>query len=135
MTYGEKYSLQNADCVETESRRIQLIRHYGAYFMINNEEFLIENVADVGVVKTSIADFEKKYPKIVKVRKFTGDEKARDEAYKRALNEIGKKFNWVTNNCEQFANYVQKGVHYSKQEFIIAGGVLSVGLILYFVFK
>jgi hypothetical protein len=116
--------LQNADCIVANTRQNFIFRHYAVYFNVNDEEFVIENTKEAGVVKTSINDYLKKYPEYLKIIRFNGSDEKRKEVYSRALSQLGKSFDWLTNNCEMTANYILKGIKYSGQEIILGVGVI-----------
>jgi len=132
MTFAEKYNLQIADAVEVHCRRSIFCVHYGIYYIENGVEYLFENTIENGVVQSTIDFFRSKYPKIIKVRKFNGNDDGRQKVIERAKQELGKPHNWLTNNCEQFANYAQYGVRYSKQEILVGIGLVGI---LYLIFK
>lgn len=133
---SEFRNLNPADVVITTKRKgIGLYKHYMVY--IGNNIFLENNTGGVtSIYYESESEFlEDCLP--IKIRKFVGNNKDRQEAVKRGLSKIGESYNVFTYNCEHFANWVQQGVSRSIQSFCLISGILLIfaTLVAFFVMK
>lgn len=68
-----------------------------------------------------------------RIERFIGNEIQRDQAVKRALSRIGADdYNYFTNNCEHYKNFVQTGMPHSEQSTNFGNGIAVSALILLF---
>jgi hypothetical protein len=68
-----------------------------------------------------------------RVERFVGTEIQRQHAVQRALSRIGADdYNYFTNNCEHYKNFVQSGMAHSEQSENFGKGIAVGALVLLF---
>ena len=76
-----------------------------------------------------IAELANKY-QLTKIIRYKGADYDRAYAIARGQQMLGKKYQWVGNNCENVMNYIQTGKSFSNQTRGISSGVLLGGIAL-----
>lgn len=108
------------------------VHHYGIYIghLIGYGPCVIHNDKNGGVQVTTYAAFSNGQD--VYVEREAPDDPAIQEAIvQRASKLVGSQYNLLFFNCEDFANYVQTGVPYSKQVI----GLCLIGLVVMLVVR
>jgi hypothetical protein len=134
------YEVKPADAIVVKKENFGILDHYVIYLGKDrhNEHKFIANYLD-GIKFISVLElikFLKTYVP-VSINRFVGSELQRGAAVKRALSRLNEKaYHLILNNCEHFANWVQKGLPTSKQveDFgkilaLIGGGIGISGLL------
>ncbi|MCX6318490.1 MAG: lecithin retinol acyltransferase family protein [Bacteroidetes bacterium] len=68
-----------------------------------------------------------------RIERFVGTMLQRNQAIKRALSKLGENdYNYLSNNCEHYKNFVQTGVPRSEQVENLEKGVVLGGVVLLF---
>lgn len=68
-----------------------------------------------------------------RIERFTGNELQRRQAVERALSRIGANdYNYFTNNCEHYKNFVQYGMPHSEQSTNFGNGIAAGAVLLLF---
>jgi len=68
-----------------------------------------------------------------RIERFTGNDEQRQQAVQRALSRIGANdYNYFTNNCEHYKNFVQTGMPHSEQAKNFGNGIAVGALVLLF---
>lgn len=134
------YNIKPADAVVMKKKLFGMVDHYVIYLGISNQKHVF--VANYTKGVKIIPDHElKEFLQILeptKVDRFPGLESHRNAAVQRAMSRIGERaYNYVTNNCEHFKNWVHRGEHKSTQVnnaidgvafgagILVLGGLLS----------
>lgn len=131
-----KYELHPADVIRIRAKKLPLVDHYAVYLGFKNGEhqFAAAMIPE-GVKILETKDFQKfgKSYAASSVRRFEGNYAQRQEALNRAYKELGKGYNPIGRNCENFANYVQTGKSWSQQtENVALATALGGGLVALF---
>jgi hypothetical protein len=121
-----------ADAIIVGKRFLSFFDHYIIYLgqEENGEHWFAANMVETGVTLIS-EEKAKEYLieyKPESIRSFTGNEYERKEAVKFAMSKIGKPYNLVSYNCENYANEVQYGINESKQVQNAGKFLLSLAL-------
>lgn len=98
-------------------KKYSFVKHHGLFMgYFNNDYWVAENQKGQGVRYVRLRDF---FPDglgfIKKVEKFNGTEQQRLDLPKRVRERIGKQYNVVGYNCENFVNEVLYGTSRSYQ--------------------
>lgn len=133
--FARRHRLKPADVVVTPKSFMGFAEHYLVYMGRNEQgqEFYIENSHESGVRWLSGEEFEAGNPKYKRIRRFGGDEHQRQQALQRAQSELGRSYNLLMFNCENFVNYVQFGIRRSRQvnnALLGISTVAAIGLVL-----
>lgn len=68
-----------------------------------------------------------------RIERFTGNNEQRQQAVQRALSRVGANdYNYFTNNCEHYKNFVQTGMPHSEQAKNFGNGIAVGALVLLF---
>ncbi len=119
----ENNGIRQADAIIVKKEKLGLFDHYViflGYERETGEPKFIANYSDgVKILPTDqLFQFLKTY-KPVSVKRFKGTSEEREYAIERALSDLKTKsrrtYHLIKNNCEHFANWVQKGVRESDQ--------------------
>jgi hypothetical protein len=113
----EQYNLQLADVLAVIKRENPLIKHYAVYIKMKGKFYIIANMVE-GVQRIEQEQFDTFLDEyeVIKIIPFEGTERQREIAVAKAVNSLGeKKYHIFYNNCEHFANWVQRGAFYSLQ--------------------
>lgn len=99
-------------CVLRERRK--LYDHYGIY--AGNGEVI--HLTEGKIQKTPLSSFSDEYIEIMGFSSEYSQKKTLAESFKRAQSKIGKSgYNFINNNCEQFALWCRIGESVSTQAF------------------
>lgn len=134
--FVKMYGLKATDALVLRKRFIGMVDHYVLYMgQRASQPVFIANYKN-GIKEISneeIVDYLKTLEPI-RIEKFEGSEQERNEAFNRALSRIGEKaYNYFSNNCEHFKNWVHFGDKYSSQVDkagnvgLGVGGALALG--------
>ena len=139
----ENNGIRQADAIIVKREKLGLFDHYVIFLGYDENSFeplFIANFENgVDILSTSkLREYLRMY-KPISINRFTGSDNDREYAISRALIDLKTKSNrayhLIKNNCEHFANWVQKGVRESNQvksfgnASAIGGlGITAVGL-------
>ncbi|OQP67261.1 hypothetical protein A3860_02555 [Niastella vici] len=128
------YQVKPADAVVVRKENLGIFDHYVIYLGKDrfNQHKFIANYGD-GIKFISNDEFIKFVRTYVpvKINRFTGTETQRSIAVRRALSRLNEKaYNLIINNCEHFANWVQRGLPSSEQVENFGKGMAVVGGII-----
>lgn len=139
----ENNGIRQADAIIVKREKLGLFDHFVIFLGFDGnsyEPIFIANFGNgVDILSTSkLMEYLRMY-KPISINRFIGSESDREYAVSRALSDLSDKSNnayhLIKNNCEHFANWVQKGVRESDQvksfgnATAIGGfGVAAVGL-------
>ncbi|MFY0644487.1 MAG: lecithin retinol acyltransferase family protein [Bacteroidia bacterium] len=130
-------NLRQGDVVQARRKGVNLINHFIYYAGVNKsgEPVFIGNLINGGVqyLKPSkLKELLTEY-RFDQVRRFTGTQNQREDSVRRAISQIGRPYNLLTYNCENFVNYAQFGMpsspQVSKSLNLLIGLVLITGII------
>lgn len=127
------YNIRPADSIVMKKKLFGMVDHYVIYLGLSNDRKHIF-VANYTKGVMVIPDHElREFLQILqptKIDRFHGTESQRVAAVKRAVSRIGEKaYNYVTNNCEHFKNWVHKGEHKSTQvDNVMEGVAIGAGV-------
>jgi hypothetical protein len=105
-------------------------KHYGIFWGhgVDSVAYVVHNNKGTGVEVTSFEEFSNGKPVFLE-QASPGDPRAQEEIAQRALSLLGRQYDLIWFNCEDFANYAQTGTPYSKQ--VLGWGLAAlVGLLL-----
>jgi hypothetical protein len=133
-------NLQATDAVVLRKRFLGMVDHYVLYMGTRSSQpVFIANYKD-GVKEVSNEEIQNylKVLKPVRIEKFPGRPQERRHAFNRAISKIGQRaYNYFSNNCEHFKNWVHYGENRSNQVenagnaglgtggAIVLGGIIS----------
>ena len=127
------YSIKPADAIIMQKKIFGMVDHYVIYVGIKNGEHTFIANYNKGVQIIPKKDFVSFLNRLVpiKIDRFPGNENERRIALKRAINEIGKNtYDYLTNNCEHFKNWIHYGIKRSLQVENISKTIfVSTGII------
>lgn len=130
------YNLKPADAIVVKKEKFGILDHYVIYLGIDNfgeHKFIANYTKGIQFIEhwELIAFLQSYIP--VRLNKFLGDEFQRNAAVRRALQRLNERaYNLILNNCEHFANWVQKGLPKSEQvedigkSFAITGAGIGI---------
>ncbi|MCI4668191.1 MAG: lecithin retinol acyltransferase family protein [Bacteroidia bacterium] len=123
--------LRPADVIVVEKIGFRLLDHYVIYLGVEfGSHVFVANMRS-GVKKLSHRELNEMLPffEVSRIRYFEGTEYERRNAVWRAKSKIGERgYNLLTNNCEHYANDVQRGRKYSHQTQIAVGSFLLAAI-------
>ena len=112
------HQLKATDALVLRKRFIGMVDHYVLYMGLRaNQPVFIANYKN-GVKEISNEEIRSYLQKLepVRIERFEGSESDRKLAFNRALSRIGERaYNYFSNNCEHFKNWVHFGDRYSSQ--------------------
>jgi len=133
MALVQQNNLQPADALVLKKKFLGMVDHFAIFlgYDDSNEPFIVANYKD-GVQRVSKHELDLFLQKLepTRIERFVGSETERKAAVKRAVSRIGERaYDYFSNNCESFKNYVQKGVNYSRQaeNFNEVAGAVGIG--------
>lgn len=125
------HNIRPADAIVVKKEAIGILDHYVIYLGIDQgrHRFIANYTKGVRFISSrELIGYLRMYIP-VKVNRFTGGEVSRRKAVLRALNRLNENsYNLILNNCEHFANWVQKGLPKSDQVEGFGNGLAMVGL-------
>lgn len=111
-------SLNQADAIILNKKILGMVDHYAIFLGYrNNNPVFVANYKD-GVKEVSINDMKEILQTLqpTAIDRFQGTEIQRKQAVNRALSRVGERaYNYFSNNCEHFKNWVHSGEHRSEQ--------------------
>lgn len=113
------YNLKPADAIVVKKERFGILDHYVIYLgkdKFGEHKFVANYTKGIQFIEhwELIAFLQSYIP--VRLNKFLGNEFQRNAAVRRALQRLNERaYNLILNNCEHFANWVQKGLPKSGQ--------------------
>lgn len=111
-------NLREADAVVLRKKVLGMVDHFAIFVGYRgNNPIFVANYKD-GVKEVSNSEMKEvlKTLQPTAIQKFNGNEFQRQKAIQRALSRVGERaYNYVSNNCEHFKNWVHTGEHRSDQ--------------------
>lgn len=113
------YNVMPADAIVVKKEKFGILDHYVIYLGKDNfgeHKFIANYTKGIQFIEhwELIAFLQSYIP--VRLNKFLGDEFQRNAAVRRALQRLNERaYHLILNNCEHFANWVQKGLPKSEQ--------------------
>ncbi|CAL2083441.1 lecithin retinol acyltransferase family protein [Tenacibaculum dicentrarchi] len=130
-TFTTNYQLEETDAIVLKKSFLGMVDHYVIYMgKRENRPIFIANFQD-GIKEIPYYEIQKYLNKYQpeRIERFQGSYEERAIAFKRAVSRIGEKaYNYVSNNCEHFKNWVHYGENYSKQVNAVGNGAIVTGL-------
>lgn len=123
------YNVKPADAIVVKKEKFGILDHYVIYLGkddLGEHRFIANYTKGIQFIQPweLIAFLQSYVP--VRLNRFIGNELQRVAAVRRALARLNERaYNLILNNCEHFANWVQKGLPKSEQ-VEDAGKVLAV---------
>lgn len=113
------YNVKAADAIVVKKERFGILDHYVIYLGKDNfgqHKFIANYSKGIQFIEHwELIAFLKSYVP-VRLNKFLGNDFQRNTAVRRALQRLNERdYNLILNNCEHFANWVQKGQPKSEQ--------------------
>lgn len=122
-------NLRQADAIVLNKKFLGMVDHYAIFLGYRNSSpVFVANYKD-GVKEVSISDMHEVLQTLqpTAIERFIGSEIERRAAVVRAFSRVGERaYNYFSNNCEHFKNWVHTGEHRSAQ-VNTAGNALLVG--------
>jgi hypothetical protein len=110
--------LKQADAIVLNKKLLGMVDHYAIFLGYrNNSPVFVANYKN-GVKEVSITDMREVLQTLqpTAIDRFNGTEFERKQAVSRALSRIGERaYNYFSNNCEHFKNWVHSGKNRSEQ--------------------
>lgn len=128
--------LRQADAIVLNKKFLGMVDHFAIFLGYRNSNpVFVANYKD-GVKEVSISDMREVLQtlKPTSIERFIGNELERRAAVNRALSRVGEKaYNYFSNNCEHFKNWVHSGENRSSQVNKAGNGLLisAVGTTIY----
>jgi hypothetical protein len=123
-------NLRETDALVLQKRFIGMVDHFVIYMGYRAEKpVFIANYKN-GVKELSNDEISRylQVLKTVRIEKFVGSNQERIDAFRRALSRVGERaYNYFSNNCEHFKNWVHFGNNYSSQVNIAGKVGLTTG--------
>jgi hypothetical protein len=120
--------LMQADAIVLRKKLLGMVDHYAIYLGFRgNRPVFVANYRD-GIKEVSSNEMKSILETLepISIERFPGNEVERLYAVKRASSRIGENaYNYISNNCEHFKNWVHYGENYSDQ--VNTAGNISLG--------
>lgn len=111
-------NLRQADAIVLNKKILGMVDHFAIFLGYRNSTpVFVANYKD-GVKEVSINDMKEILQTLqpTAIDRFHGTEIQRKQAVNRALSRVGERaYNYFSNNCEHFKNWVHSGEHRSEQ--------------------
>jgi hypothetical protein len=119
LSFIQQNELKQADAMVLRKKFMGMVDHFAIFLGYDTygDPFVVANYKD-GVKRVESHDLENFIQTLepTRIERFIGSEYERQEAVRRAISRIGEKaYDYFSNNCESFKNWVQKGINYSLQ--------------------
>ena len=124
------YAIRPADAIIMKKKLFGMADHYVIYMGVHNNQhkFVANYTKGVKIISNQDMNQFLQYLVPKDIDRFPGTERQRVHALKRARSRIGERaYDYLSNNCEHFKNWVHRGVHKSQQVENAKAG-LAVGL-------
>jgi hypothetical protein len=113
------YNIKPADAIVVKKEKFGILDHYVIYLgqdSYGEHKFIANYTKGIQFIEhCELVAFLQTYVP-VRLNRFIGNEAQRIEAVRRALTRLNERaYNLILNNCEHFANWVQKGLPKSEQ--------------------
>jgi Permuted papain-like amidase enzyme, YaeF/YiiX, C92 family len=131
----KQYNLKPGDRIVVPKSGLRVIQHHAIYLGQNNQgvDLIAENKIGHGVRLITANEFFEYVINITSIERFAGNNYERQLAVQKALQKLGKPYDLINYNCENFATEIQTGVSYSEQVVTIYKGVaVAAGFTLLF---
>jgi hypothetical protein len=134
-----KLDLRAMDVAVIGAKKRSVLKHYVIFLGRDKTGFPLfianypspNGTSTVQLVSRNDLLFYEELMTLKEIRSFQGSDSERKEAVNRAIKQLNKEqYNFVFNNCEHFANYVQFNKASSKQTEVACVGAASIGAIL-----
>lgn len=130
-------NLRQADVIVLRKKFFGMLNHYAVFLGWDENTLLPVFAANYNKGTQFIAQWElEKFLQALepkRIERFVGSELEREWAVQRGLSEIGKNdYDYFSNNCEHYKNFVQTGRRFSKQSEGAGKVVVVSGLALIF---
>jgi hypothetical protein len=125
-------NLRPADAILVKKLPTKLLNHYIVYLGkdFSRHVFMANTFSGIRLLHYPQLMKELQTFQPEKIERFTGNDYDRHEAVNRALaRKDENSYDLILNNCEHFKNWVQKGVHESRQ-VSNAGNLAGIGLLV-----
>ena len=128
--FVQQNNLEQADAIRVKKMPLKLVNHYIIYLGLKDGFHIFMANTLTGVKVYNYYDLMKDLETFIpeKIEKFVGSFQDRREAVIRALSRLNENsYNLILNNCEHFKNWVQNGIHRSKQVENASIATLGIG--------
>jgi len=127
--YIQTNGLKVADAIILRKKFLGMVDHYAIFMGFKNDNPVFVANYREGVKEVSKSEMYSLLKSLepVKIEPFSGSEAERLKAIKRAEMRIGEKaYNYISNNCEHFKNWVHYGINSSSQ--VKKASNISIGI-------
>lgn len=126
------YQIQPADAIVVKKEELGILDHYVIYLGVDSlgeYKFIANYTKGIAFLSADeILNFLRLFVP-VRLNRFIGSEYDRNMAVNRALTRLNENaYNLILNNCEHFANWVQKGLPKSDQVETFGQVLAMVGI-------
>ncbi len=124
-----KYNLRPADAVVLRKKFLGMVDHFAIFlgYRDNQPIFLANYWGGVKEIPQHELSVFLHTLEPTEIQKFPGREDQRKYAIRRAISRVGEEaYNFFSNNCEHFKNWVHYGSNYSGQ--VDKAGSVAIGL-------
>lgn len=128
--------LRQADVIVLRKKFFGMLDHFAVflgYHQVTGEPLFAANYTK-GTRMLEPKELEPLLAQLIpeRIERFIGTEAQRENAVLRAISLIGQdNYNYFTNNCEHYKNFVQKGMAYSEQANNFGNGLIAGVAILF----
>lgn len=112
------YSIRPADAIVMRKKFMGMVDHYVIYVGVfdNKHRFVANYTKGVRDITDQELNEFLQILEPTKIDRFPFHDSQRPEAVKRAISRVGERaYNYLSNNCEHFKNWVHHGKHKSEQ--------------------
>ncbi|MDI9319049.1 MAG: YiiX/YebB-like N1pC/P60 family cysteine hydrolase [Phycisphaerales bacterium] len=112
-----KLGIKPADRIVVPKSGLRIVQHHAIYLGQNKfgHDLIAENKIGFGVRMVTADEFFKDVIEVTRIERFNGSNHDRNKAIEKALLLLGKEYNLIGFNCENYANTVQHKSSYSNQ--------------------
>lgn len=126
------HDIRPADAIVVKKEKFGILDHYVIYLgkdQYGEHKFIANYTKGIQFLSyLEILNFLKTYVP-VRINQFLGNYNERRIAVNRAITRLNENaYNLILNNCEHFANWVQKGLPTSEQVKSTGNGIAAVGV-------
>lgn len=126
------YNIKPADAVVMKKKLFGMVDHYVVYLGVSEQKhvFVANYTKGVKIIPDQELREFLQFLEPTKIDRFPGPDTNRNAAVNRAISRIGERaYNYMTNNCEHFKNWVHRGEHNSPQvNNAIEGVAIGAGI-------
>lgn len=128
--------LRPADVIVVRRAGFAVFDHYVVFIGYDQQgaPLFMANMKGVGITYLRAWEIEQWVGdyRVDRIRRFEGSSWQRNQALARAKESYGKSYSLFSQNCEHFANHVQKGQAYSRQSSIAGWAGAGLGVLALF---